>query len=107
MAFFIKQNDTSPSLKAFIQDADGNSVNLTGAAVRLHINETGGGPNIIDELMTVNDANGGEVQYDWVAADTVNAGTFSAEIEITFSDGKIETFPNDGYFTITITAELN
>jgi uncharacterized protein YfaS (alpha-2-macroglobulin family) len=106
MAFFIKQNDTSPSLAAYIQTASGEAVSLVGASVRLHIKETGGSTLLIKN-MTITDATQGLVQYDWVDPDTAVAGTYNAEIQVTYSDGKIETYPNNGYFTITVTAELS
>lgn len=106
MAFFIKQNDTSPSLAAYIQTSAGDAVNLVGATAKLHIKETGGSTLLV-KTMTITDAVEGLVQYDWVDPDTNIAGTYNAEIEITYSDGKIETYPNNGYFTITITSELN
>ena len=41
MAFFIKQNDTSPALKATLKDGLDAAVDLTGASVRFHMRPTG------------------------------------------------------------------
>lgn len=48
----------------------------------------------------------GVVTWTPTAGETATAGTFQMEIEITWSDGGIETYPNDGYFTITIFPDL-
>lgn len=105
MAFFIKQNDTSPAIKAFIKDSSESAINLSGADVKLHIKEVGGDTLLVKQMTIINAATG-EVQYQWITGDTSEPATYNAEIQVTYSDGKIETFPNNGYFTITITAEL-
>ncbi len=105
MAFSIKQNDTSPTLRANIQDYEGTNIDITGASVRLHIKEVGGSTLVIKD-MTILDQETGLVQYDWVTGDTSQAGNFNAELQVTYADGEIETYPNNGYFTITVTAEL-
>ena len=97
--FYIKQNDTKPSLSAQLL-SDGSAVDLTGATVKFHMGDS------VDSAATVVDAATGNVRYDWVTADTETAGLFRAEFEVTFSDGTVETFPNDGYLLINITEEV-
>ena len=106
MAFRIKQNDTSPSLEATLSDANLVPVNITSATVMLHMKAIGGDV-VLDEQMTVTDAEGGVVQYDWQAGDTATVGTYYVEFEVTYSDGSIETFPNTGSLPLVITRELN
>lgn len=48
----------------------------------------------------------GTVLWTPVAGDSVAAGTFSAEIQVTFLDGGIETYPNNGYFTIVFFPDI-
>jgi hypothetical protein len=64
------------------------------------------GPVKIDTAATVVTAASGIVRYDWLAADTDTAGTFQAEFEVTYSDGKIETFPNASYIEVVITDDI-
>ena len=97
--FYIKQGDTKPSLSAQLL-SDGSAVDLTGATVKFHMG------TIIDATATIVDAATGNVRYDWVTADTETAGLFRAEFEVTFSDGTVETFPNDGYLLINIIEEV-
>jgi len=48
----------------------------------------------------------GRQKYSWATADTDTAGTYEAEIQATFSDGQIRTFPPAGYVTIHITDDI-
>jgi len=97
--FYIKQNDTRPSLYAqLIQD--GSVIDLTGCTVKLAIR--GRPPQ--DAVIT--DAATGNVRYDWTATDTANAGIYEAEFEVTFQDKSVQTFPNNGYITVVITEEI-
>ena len=106
MAFRIKQNDTSPSLEATLSDANLVPVDLTSATVMLHVKEVGGSV-VIDEQMTITDAQGGVVQYDWQTGDTSQHGTYYVEFEVTYADASVETFPNTGNLPLVITKELN
>lgn len=106
MAFSIKQNDTSPSIRANIVDYNGEPVNITGGSVRLHMKEVGGDGTLIVKNMSILDAQNGLVQYDWVVGDTADVANYNAEIQVTYADGEIETYPNAGYFSIIVTAEL-
>lgn len=106
MAFSIKQNDTSPSLQATLKDASQTAVNLTGATVMFHMKSVDGTVKV-DEEMTITDAEGGVVQYDWQAGDTDTVGTYYVEFEVTYSDLAVETFPNNGNKVVTVVKELN
>jgi hypothetical protein len=57
--------------------------------------------------MTITDALGGVVQYDWQSGDTDTAGSYYAEFEVTYNDGAVETFPNNQNLAISIRKELN
>jgi len=98
--FYIKQGDTRPAIKAQLYN-DSSEVDLTGATVRFIM----GG--VVDAAATVTSALTGAVQYQWETADTVDAGSFEGEFEVTFSDGRIETYPNNGYLDILITEQIS
>lgn len=106
MAFYIKQNDTSPSIQAALKDASGTAINLTGASVQFHMEDVTGTLKV-DAAMTVTDASNGVVQYDWVSGDTNTVGTYYVEFEVTYADSSIETFPNNNKEVIIIRPELN
>lgn len=106
MTFTIKQSDTSPSLQATLKDAAGTAINLNGCTVKFHMKSLAGAV-VINETMTIVNASGGVVKYDWQPADTDEAGTFYAEFQVTYSDLSVETFPNTGNIVIMIIPELN
>ena len=107
MAFYIKQNDTSPSLRAILKDGDGVVIDLTGATVRFHMKPVGTTTASIDSSATViNPSTSGIVQYDWDNGDTDTVGSYKAEFEVTFAGGAVETFPNNDYISVIVKAEI-
>lgn len=104
--FYIKQNDTTPAIRATLENGSGDAVDLASTTVRFHMRALGGTTVKVDAAATVINANTGIVQYDWDAADTDTVGTFQGEFEVTYSDGSIETFPNNGYIPIVITDDI-
>jgi len=106
MAFNIKQNDTSPQIAANLKDGSGNARDVTGATVKFHMKRIGAATASVNSNATIVSANTGFVKYAWQTGDTSTAGSFQAEFQVTFADGSIETFPNDGSIAIDITPEL-
>jgi hypothetical protein len=107
MAFYIKQNDTSPSIRATLKDGDEVPIDLTGATVRFHMRSIGGSSAKVDaDATVVLPATAGIVQYDWDNGDTDTVGTYQAEFEVTLAGGAVETFPNNGYITIEIKDDI-
>jgi len=106
MAFFIKQNDTSPALQATLKDGLGAVVDLTGASIRFHMRKTGDTTAKVDATAVIENADNGLVYYSWVAADTDTIGSYEAEFEVTFTGGEIETFPNNRFIDVEITDDI-
>lgn len=102
--FHLKQNDTSPALLYRLDPA----VNLAGASVVFNMRPRGGGAVVVDRAAASieGDPANGVVRYDWQVADTANAGRFEAEFEVTYSDGTVETFPNDGFIVVQIGGDI-
>lgn len=107
MAFRIKTNDTSPKLAVTIEDALGNPIQLAGSSARFHMKAFGATSLKIDAVADIDDTDNGSVSYAWSGSDTDTAGTYYGEIEVTYGDATVETFPNDGYFTIIIKEDLD
>jgi len=106
-AFKIKRNDTAPSLNVGLADDDG-VVNLEGTViVMFHMKDDASGDVLVDGTAVVVSGTLGTVRYDWLAVDTALAGCFPAEFEVTFENGRVETFPNDDNLTIIITEDLS
>ena len=107
MAFRIKTNDTSPKLAVTLEDALGVPLGLAGCTARFHMKAFGASSLKIDAEASIEDAVNGIVEYSWQAGDTDTAGTYYGEIEVTYGDNAVETFPNNGYFTIIIKEDLD
>ena len=106
MTFYIKQNDTSPSIQGTVKDPDGVAVVVSGATVRFHMWGKYNKTAKVDAAGSIVDGPNGVVKYDWSAADTDTTGTYSGEFEITFIDGSVQTYPNNGYITIKIKDDI-
>lgn len=97
--FHIKRNDTSPAIEMALSTKAG-PVDLTGASVYFHM------ANVVSAAAVIVDAAQGIVRYNWGVGDTDTEGYHLIEWEVVYSDGKKETFPNDGYSTVKITADI-
>lgn len=106
MSFYIKQDDTTPSLRADLKNGNGDAVDLLDATVRFHMREIGSTNVVIDSDATVISEPGGTVQYDWVTGDTSDVGSYQVEFEVTYSNGGIETFPNNSYIRVEIISDI-
>jgi hypothetical protein len=121
MAFEIGQNALRPVFVVALKDDYGEPsesvVDLTtaGTAFFNMRPEAGGAAKINRGTATITDAVNGEVTYNWIAGNTDTAGSFQAQVEVIWSDGKPETFPSgpggtddgSGYWTVTIHPELD
>lgn len=103
--FYMKQNDTQPKMLASLKDGDENAINLTGSSVRFHMRNLAGSL-VVDAAASIVTPLTGLVRYDWQPADTATVGSYQAEFEVTYGDGSIETFPNNGYIRVQITDDI-
>lgn len=95
--FYIKRGDTAPALRYALLP---ETVDLTGASVVFVMDGLGRAPaRVIEAAPPV-------VQYHWEPGDTDRSGVRRAEFEVTYSDGRIETFPNGGYLLVSIVEDL-
>lgn len=102
----FKQGDLGDSLKATLQD-DNGSIDLANAQeVRLVANNRSG-DNVLNEVVTLSNAAGGEIEYQWDTGDFIEtAGIYRIEFEVEDATGRVETVPNDGFVTVEIEEEL-
>jgi hypothetical protein len=116
MTFTIKRGDTSPAIRSRLVPADktqGNGI-VGYQKVRFFMRDPtdyeivaeGLAEKSANDTIAVLDAANGDVSYQWQAGDTDEPGMFEAEWEVTFGDGTIETFPNDGYIDIHIMSDI-
>jgi hypothetical protein len=104
--FKIKRGDTGPRLLYALTPAA--DVNLTGATVRFNMRARDTGTLRINRAaaVIVTAAVTPTVAYDWQAEDTAISELCHAEFEVTYSNGVIETFPNDGFILIPIGQDI-
>lgn len=107
----IKQGDTSPSLSATLLN-DEVPIDLAGSSVKFVMRalscavgriEPAAGEAVIDASAVVVGA--GVVRYDWADGDTAGEGRFAAEFKVT-KDGRVATYPAQGYIPVLIHAGL-
>jgi hypothetical protein len=91
----LVQGDTRPAIVCTITDeTTGDPVNITGAAVVLKFRPTGSTTLQATVSGTVTSGAAGQVAFypaSTPAMLTGDAGDYEGEIEITFSDGQIQT----------------
>lgn len=105
--FILKENNTSPILRATLKDVNKTVINLTGATVQFRMKEVGGTVlKVNTSASIVGSADNGVVQYVWTSSDTNQPGSFNAEFDVTYADGSKETFPNEEFLTVVIKPDL-
>lgn len=97
MIKYIKQNDTSPNVRAAIKTVTGDpavasAVNLTGATVKFIMRQHGSSTAKVDMAASLVVAADGTVQYEWLAADTDTVGEYLGEFEVTDTNSDVTTY---------------
>jgi hypothetical protein len=106
--FVIKAHDQLPAIAATLVDADLVPVDISDATVLfIMANATSRVVKLTSEA-TVVDGVAGRVEYQWNdTTDTATPGEYVAEWQVTFGDGKKQTFPSNSYNTVSIVADLD
>ena len=102
----MKRGDTAPPFLGTLTDAVGDPVNLSGASARLLVRETRTRAVKVDAACLIPSPLEGSIRYDWTAADTDRAGVYDLEVQVTYGDGSVETFPNGGWVRLQILADI-
>lgn len=101
--FSIKQNDTRPAIEVQLVDSLHDPRLLDNATeVRFYMEDVDTGSTVVDQPATIINEDEGRVTYAWQDGDTETAGRYEAEFEVTYTDGNVETFPNNGYIEVYI-----
>ena len=107
--FYIKAGDRYPAISATLRDANEAAVDLTGiSGTHFHMASVPGrSPAKVDAAASIVGLPiAGVVRYDWAVGDTDTPGEYYAEWEVTFGDGKTESFPNWEHTMIIITEDV-
>ena len=82
-------HDTAPDLTGTLTSGS-TPADLSGAAIALHL--TRPDKTVITRAATIVTAVAGTWRYTWLA-DELTPGMWSVEAEVTYADGKVQTFP--------------
>ena len=105
--FYIKANDTASFLTRDLKDAFGAPVNVTAATVVFSMRvKPAGTLKVTRQTCAIVSGGTGRVRYEWIAADTDTADEYEGEFQVTYANGKIQTFPNDGHIPIVVTDDV-
>ncbi|UKS30164.1 phage baseplate upper protein [Paenibacillus sp. HWE-109] len=100
----IKRYDTRTAVKATLKSPSGASVDLTDATVKFSMVKYS--TTIVNREADIIDALTGKVAFVFDREELAETGTMKAEFQVAYPDGSVETFPNSGYITINIEANL-
>src|SRR5581483_3923985 len=109
--FTLREGDTASPITATLTDSDGDPVDIAGATIAFLMFPVSGGEAKFAAAATNNqngdgsDGSKGTVSYQWVSGDTDTAGSFLASWTVTFAGGEIQTYPNNGYTLVTVSAD--
>lgn len=98
----IKRRDTRPSFDLTLSD-DGSALDLT-TAQSIRIIGTQAGAVLFEKDVTGTDE--GVVTLEWADGDTDVAKDIFVEVEVTWGDGTVQTFPRKGYIKIKVNPDL-
>jgi hypothetical protein len=98
--------DTRPDLTGTCSNTDPitnvtTAANITGSTLALHIRRGDG--TSLTKVGSIVSGPAGTWSYRWIAGDLTVAGAYRVEVQVTFSDGGIQTF---GPATIYVKDEL-
>lgn len=107
MPRYIKTGATNPALTATLQDASG-AVDLSTSTAKTVDLTLADGTSVrtAAAVSFVTDGTDGRVTYAWQEGDTDVAGELRCEFNITWGDGTITVFPDDGYGIIFVVADI-
>ena len=100
----MKQGDLEPDFDPVFTDDDGYPLPLD-TATSVKVTATQAGVSLFTSRSATGDANG-QVNMPWVSGDTDDVGEMLLEVEVEWSSGRIQTFPDNGYFIVNVTPDL-
>jgi hypothetical protein len=103
--FIMKVGDTEPTLDDTLLDENLEPVNLGATTIVLHLRGRDGTTEALTPVEILSEP-AGQVRYTWPTPQMRAAGVYEAEWQVTWTDGTVISFPNDGYFHIKIVGQL-
>lgn len=105
---YMKAGDTNPPYSASLQDDSGNAIDLSNITqAKIHVRKKDTGELVVDKTMTVTNASAGELEYAWNTGDLSEKGVYEIEVEVEYSDGSKETFPNTDHHQLKVNEQIS
>jgi hypothetical protein len=102
----LKRFDTWPPVVVALSDASGAIDLTTASAVHMEMQNAAKSTTMASLGCAIASAAGGVIKHTWVAAETAMVDTWSAEWEILWANGGVQTVPNDGQRSIAIISDI-
>ena len=100
----MKQGDLEPDFDPVLYDPDGQPYDLsTATSVKVTCYQNGAS---VFTSRTASGNSSGQVNMPWVSGDTDDRGEMLLEVEVEWTSGRIQTFPDNGYFIVNVTPDL-
>ncbi|MCB9415415.1 MAG: hypothetical protein H6526_09025 [Actinobacteria bacterium] len=100
----MKQGDLEPDFDPVLYDPGGQPYDLsTATSVKVTCYQAGAS---VFTSRTASGNSSGQVNMPWVSGDTDDQGEMLLEVEVEWSSGRIQTFPDNGYFIVNVTPDL-
>lgn len=105
MGFAIKTGDTRAWTMTL--EEDGDAVDLTNATlINCYVFQQGSTTEIMDSTASITGSTSGKISVTPATSAVESSGYFDLEVQVTFVDGTIATWPNAGFEELHITREL-
>ena len=106
---YRKRGDTGPALRAQLLDGndieDAVPVDLTGASsAKLVMRKPD--TSVLEGSMVIEAGTSGWVSYTWGASDLALVGQHAIEVEVTWANGTVQTFPAAGHDLLVVGHDL-
>jgi hypothetical protein len=107
---FVEKNQSSfktgidKPVKITLQNEQRQPVNLTGATVKVRIASTS--QLLLEKAISISDATKGIVQLSFTPNEDLDSGNYDMELEVTYSNGTKEVFPDTSYLKIKVLKAL-
>lgn len=98
--------DTSPFFWSRLEDGAGNAANLIDASLRFIMRGVRASSPKVAAAAVIENPTTNAVYYAPTADDVDEEGGYFIDWEVTYSSGKVETFPNDRSMTCDILPDL-
>ncbi len=107
LSHIIKQHSNLPGFEVVLLDEHENPVDLTNATnVTFKMQLIGDPTTVGGGLVDILEEEAGSVLYEFTSADTQISGSYLATITATFPGGKVQTFPFNDYWLVSVEPDL-